>query len=189
MRVARLMVVIPAMLLLAACADDGPTGVATDAAVAGLNRGAAGQSAGAPGRAARTTIVDVALAVNAQTGEFSTLIAAVLRADLAGALAADGQRTVFAPTDAAFAKLGLDADNIDGVPLDALTDILLYHVTGGRRDAASVTDKTRIRMLNGGFTRISVQGDGAYINDAKIVAVDIAASNGIIHVIDAVLLP
>lgn len=135
------------------------------------------------------TIVDVALAVNAETGEFSTLIAAVLAADLAGPLSAVGQRTVFAPTDAAFAAIGLDAAAVADLPKDVLTDILLYHVAPGRRDAESVVSSTRIRMRSGGFTRISLSGGDAYINDARIVATDIAASNGIIHVIDGVLLP
>src|SRR5688572_13869116 len=74
------------------------------------------------------TIVEAALAVNAETGEFSTLIAAVVRAGLVDTLNGKRQFTVFAPTDAAFAKLGLNAGNIDTVPLDALTNILLYHV-------------------------------------------------------------
>jgi uncharacterized surface protein with fasciclin (FAS1) repeats len=189
MRVARMMVAIPAVLLMTACADEGPTGAALDDVTASLNRSAAAPAASAPGRAARTTIVDVALAVNAESGEFSTLIAAVVRADLLGALSANGQRTVFAPTDAAFAKLGLNADNIDTLPIDALTDILLYHVANGRRDAESVVTSSQIRMLNGGFTSISVTDEGAFINESRIIAVDVGASNGIIHVIDTVLLP
>jgi uncharacterized surface protein with fasciclin (FAS1) repeats len=189
MRAVRMMVAIPAVLLMTACADEGPTGAAFDDVTASLNRGAAEAAATAPGRAARTTVVDVALAVNAETGEFSTLIAAVLSADLAGALSANGQRTVFAPTDAAFAKLGLNADNIGTLPLDVLTNILLYHVANGRRDAESVVTSSQIRMLNGEFTTISLTDEGAFINDSRIIAVDVGASNGIIHVIDTVLMP
>ena len=135
------------------------------------------------------TVVEVAMAVNAQTGEFSTLIAAVVSAELAEALSAVGQRTIFAPTDAAFGALGLDADNIGGLPQDVLRNILLYHVAPGRRYAADVVSSDRIRMANGGFTEISLKNDGAYINDSKIVTTDVEASNGVIHIIDAVLLP
>jgi transforming growth factor-beta-induced protein len=139
--------------------------------------------------AASPTVVDVALAVNAETGEFSTLIAAVVTAELVDALSAVGQRTVFAPTDAAFAALGLDAGNIGTLPKETLTNILLYHVAPGRRLSGDVVSSDRIRMSNGGFTWISLEGGEAYINDSKIIAVDVEASNGVIHVIDAVLLP
>lgn len=135
------------------------------------------------------SIVDVALAVNADSGEFSTLIAAVVAADLVDALSAKGQKTVFAPTDAAFAELGLDADTIGDLPIDALTNILLYHVANGRRMAEDVTSSEQIRMLNGDFTAISLMDGMAYIDDSQIIAVDVPADNGVIHVIDAVLQP
>jgi len=139
----------------------------------------------------RTTIVDVAVAVNAESGEFSTLIAAVLAADPAvlAALTGNGQLTVFAPTDAAFGELGLNADNIGDLDQSALTNILLYHVAKGRRMAEDVVSSSQIRMYSGLFTSISLMGDMAYINDAQIVATDVPADNGIIHVIDAVLVP
>jgi uncharacterized surface protein with fasciclin (FAS1) repeats len=159
-------------------------------ATAPLVAGEAEARAAASQRSASSpTIVDVALAVNAESGEFSTLIAAVVSADLVAALSAVGQRTVFAPTDAAFAELGLDADNIGDLPGDALKDILLYHVAPGRRYAADVVSSDRIRMVNGGFTRIELRGGAAYINDSQIVVTDVEASNGVIHIIDAVLLP
>jgi uncharacterized surface protein with fasciclin (FAS1) repeats len=142
-----------------------------------------------PPPAASPTLADVALAVNAETGEFSTLIAAVVAADIVGALNARGQRTVFAPTDAAFAALGLSADNIGDIPVEALRNILFYHLTPGRLAAADVVQRTRLRMANGGTTRIRVDEEGAFINGSQIVAVDVEAMNGIIHVIDAVLLP
>jgi uncharacterized surface protein with fasciclin (FAS1) repeats len=139
--------------------------------------------------AAPETIVDVALSVNEATGEFSTLIAALVSADLVDALAGTGPFTVFAPTDAAFAEIGLDATNIGSLPTEALADILLYHVVPARRDAASVTSVSSLTMANGGTTMIAVTQMGAFINDARIVQTDVAASNGIIHIIDAVLLP
>jgi uncharacterized surface protein with fasciclin (FAS1) repeats len=136
-------------------------------------------------------IVEVALSVNSQTGEFDTLIAALLAANPAviETLSGNGQFTVFAPTDAAFAAIGLDETTVGSLPQDALTNILLYHVARGRRDAADVVSSSQIRMLNGGFTHITIDDSGAFINDAQIVATDVPAANGIIHVIDGVLLP
>jgi uncharacterized surface protein with fasciclin (FAS1) repeats len=146
--------------------------------------------------AARTApadnIVDTAIAVNAQTGEFSTLIAAVLAADPAviKTLTTQRQLTVFAPTDAAFAKLGLNAGNI-GTALDTatLTGILLYHVAPGARYAEDVVSSTKIRTLAKSFLSVSVRADGAYVNDSKIIATDIQTTNGVIHVVDSVLIP
>jgi transforming growth factor-beta-induced protein len=138
---------------------------------------------------ATNTVVDVALSVNASTGEFSTLIAALAAADLVDVLAGAGPFTVFAPTDAAFAQLNLNAGNIGSLPVATLRDILLYHVTPARRDAASVTAASSLTMANGGTASIMVMQGGAFINDSQIVQTDIGASNGIIHVINAVLLP
>jgi len=138
------------------------------------------------------TIVDVAIAVNAESGEFSTLIAAVLAADPAvlATLSGNGQFTVFAPTDAAFAELGLDADNIGDLDEGALTQILLYHVARGRRNSNGVLGSRRINTLQGGFL---MQSDGVLTDalggEARIIVTDVAAANGIIHVIDAVVLP
>ena len=136
------------------------------------------------------TILETALAVNADTGEFSTLIAAVLHADLAGPL--DGRRhfTVFAPTDEAFGALGLDADNISDLPAEDVAAILLYHLPPGGRFAEDVVAAKRIRMVNKGFTFVSLDDQGGvFINEAQVVATDIDCSNGVIHVIDGVLLP
>jgi uncharacterized surface protein with fasciclin (FAS1) repeats len=182
MKVQHMMVAGLMALTTLACAEAAPGPLAVGDA--DLARAGASQRP-----ASGETIVDVALAVNAETGEFSTLIAAVVAADLLGALSAVGQRTVFAPTDEAFGKLGLNAESIVDLPKDVLTDILLYHVTPGQRDAGSVVSSDRIRMLNGGFTMIRLEGGVAYINDSQIVATDIEASNGMIHVIDGVLLP
>lgn len=137
----------------------------------------------------RETIVDVALAVNADSGEFSTLIAALVAADLVGALDGNGQYTVFAPTDAAFAKLDLNADNIGDLDKAALTDILLYHVARGNRMASDVVSSEQIRMLNGDFTEIGLMDGNAYIDESMIVATDVPADNGVIHIIDTVLIP
>jgi uncharacterized surface protein with fasciclin (FAS1) repeats len=141
------------------------------------------------------TLVDVAIAVNSSgpfAGQFDTLIAAVLAADPAvvRTLSGNGQFTVFAPTDAAFEALGLDAANISALPQPVLTDILLYHVARGRRDAAQVVGADRLRMLNGGFL---MQSGGVLTDNqgrtANIIVTNVPAANGIIHAIDAVVLP
>ena len=135
------------------------------------------------------TIVEIALSVNADSGEFSTLIAAVQYAGLVDALNGNRQFTVFAPTDAAFAKLGLNAGNITSLPKDMLTNILLFHVAPGERFAADVVSASKVRTLNKSFAAVEVNDMGAYIDGAKIIATDIDASNGVIHVIDSVMLP
>jgi uncharacterized surface protein with fasciclin (FAS1) repeats len=140
-------------------------------------------------------IVDTAIAVNSDgpfKGQFDTLIAAVLAADpaVARTLSGKGQFTVFAPTDAAFAMLGLNPDNVGALPKAALTNILLYHVARGERLAADVVDSSRIRTLYGAFVKV----DGTVLTDkvgrdANIIVTDVRASNGVIHAIDSVLLP
>lgn len=139
--------------------------------------------------------MDVALAANAQTGEFSILIAALQAADPAVMRTLDGkgQFTVFAPTDAAFVsllgELGLTAEQLLSNQ-DLVTQVLLYHVARGNRESAAVLGSSRIRTLEGGFLFQS----GGVLTDANgrtsnITAVDIDASNGVIHVIDRVVLP
>ena len=141
------------------------------------------------------SIVEVAIAVNADgpfAGQFDTLIAAVLAADPAvlETLSGRGQFTVFAPTDDAFAELGFDADNIGTLDQGALTQILLYHVARGSRDEESVIGSTRIRTLQGGF--LSQSGGTLTDNlgrEANIIVTDVPAANGMIHAINAVVLP
>jgi uncharacterized surface protein with fasciclin (FAS1) repeats len=145
------------------------------------------------------TIVDVAIAVNSEgpfAGAFDTLIAAVLAADPAvlATLLGNGQHTVFAPTDDAFADLDLYPDNIGDLPQEALTQILLYHVAPGRRYAADVIASERIRTLYGrGQMGLLDQYDGVLTDnlgrEANIIVTDVEAANGIIHAIDAVVLP
>jgi uncharacterized surface protein with fasciclin (FAS1) repeats len=140
-------------------------------------------------------IVEVALAVNASgpyAGAFDTLITAVLAADPAVAkrLTSRGQSTVFAPTDDAFAALGLTPENVGNLPQAALTEILLYHVLPGRRDSNEVLASSRLRTVQGGFLKqASAQLTDNLGRKANIIVVDVPASNGIIHAIDAVVLP
>lgn len=140
-------------------------------------------------------LVDVAVAVNSSgpyAGAFDTLIAAVLAADPAVVkrLTSKGQSTVFAPTDDAFAALGLTPDNVGTLDKEFLTDVLLYHVVTGRRDSSQVISSTRLRTLQGGILR---QASGVLTDNlgrkANIIVTDVPASNGIIHAIDAVVLP
>jgi uncharacterized surface protein with fasciclin (FAS1) repeats len=136
---------------------------------------------------ATNDIVDVAL----EAGSFSTLVKAVQAAGLVGTLRGDGPLTVFAPTDEAFGKL--PADTIPSLLLpenrDALSRILTYHVIAGRVDSTTALRAAEVKTVEGQSVSIRLEGGRLRINDATVVANDIEASNGIIHVIDSVLLP
>ncbi len=122
---------------------------------------------------------------------FNTLVAAVKAAGLAEALQAKGPFTVFAPTDAAFAKL--PAGTVDALLKDPakLAAILKYHVVSGKVMAADVIKGKGAKpaTLTGAALDITVKGGMVYVNGAKVTGADVAASNGVIHVIDTVLLP
>jgi uncharacterized surface protein with fasciclin (FAS1) repeats len=124
-------------------------------------------------------------------GTFKTLIAAVEAAGLTGALSGQGKGplTVFAPTDAAFAKLG--NETIQALLKDKakLAAILQYHVVAGEVLAADVVQLSSANTLNGAAVSISVNGGVVKVNDSVVTATDIKARNGVIHVIDTVLLP
>jgi len=126
-----------------------------------------------------------------QAGSFKTLIAAAQAAGLADALATTKNITVFAPTDEAFAKLpaGTVDDLLKPENKDKLVAILTYHVVPGKVMAADVTGKeTKAKTVQGG--EVTVNGtNGVTVDGAKVVTADIAADNGVIHVIDAVIMP
>ncbi len=131
-------------------------------------------------------IIDTAVAA----GGFTTLIAAVEAAGLVDALKGEGPFTVFAPTDAAFAAL--PAGTLDALladPTGELTQILLYHVVPETVLAADLVDGMTLPTLQGGELTVSITPEGATVNGINIVTTDIATSNGVIHVIDAVLIP
>lgn len=133
------------------------------------------------------SIVDIAV----NDGRFDTLVAAVVAADLADALSG-GEWTVFAPTDAAFAKLGLDADNIaDSFSKAELTDILLYHVlTSEVTSSKAKTMLGDITMANGRLAGLKYFDGTLWVNDdSKVIIADVIASNGVIHAVDTVILP
>ncbi len=132
-------------------------------------------------------IVDTAVAA----GSFKTLVAAVQAADLVDTLKGDGPFTVFAPTDEAFAKLpdGTVESLLKPENKEKLQAILTYHVVAGKVMAADITGKTMDAASVNGKT-LSVDGtNGVTVNGATVVSADVSASNGVIHVIDAVLLP
>jgi uncharacterized surface protein with fasciclin (FAS1) repeats len=133
---------------------------------------------------ARQNIVETAV----QAGTFNTLVTAVKEAGLVDALSGDGPLTVFAPTDEAFAKLGEDTIKAVLADKELLTKILTYHVVSGRVTSGDVVKLQTAPTLQGQDVRISTMG-GVRINDSMVVTADIETTNGIIHVIDAVLLP
>ena len=160
--------------------------LATLAVAAAVAVAAAG-IAGAPARAAGTDIVDTAIAA----GQFKTLAAALDGAGLVATLKGQGPFTVFAPTDAAFAKLpaGTVDDLLRPENKAKLAAILTYHVVPGRVMAADVVRLKEAKTVNGETVDVKADGGSVMINDAKVTAADVAASNGVIHVIDTVILP
>jgi transforming growth factor-beta-induced protein len=136
--------------------------------------------------AALPNIVEIAVA----DGRFETLVAAVVAADLADVLQSEGPFTVFAPTDEAFAALPEGTVEALLADIPTLTDILLYHVVAGAAVfAEDVVELSYAETAQGAPVIISVTDEGVFINDAQVIITDIEASNGVIHVIDAVILP
>ncbi len=133
------------------------------------------------------TIVDVA----ASNADFETLVAAVKAAGLVETLSGEGPFTVFAPTDEAFAKLpaGTLEDLLKPENKDKLVAILTYHVVAGKVTAADVVKLDTATTVNGQAADISVEGGTVKVDGATVTATDIGASNGVIHVIDTVILP
>lgn len=130
-------------------------------------------------------IVEVAQAA----GTFNTLIAAVQAAGLVDVLKGEGPFTVFAPTDEAFAKIPEDQLNALLADKEALKAVLLYHVVPGAVMASEVVTLSSAATANGQEVSIAVNDGTVMIDNAKVVATDIEASNGVIHVIDSVILP
>jgi transforming growth factor-beta-induced protein len=176
-------------LVAAACGDDGDDSSAdtTVATVAPSTEPASTEAAAAeePG-----TVVDVAV----ESGEFPTLVAAIEAAGLVDTLNGPGPFTVFAPTEEAFADLLATLDVTAEELLadtETLTAVLTYHVVPVEATSETVVtlDGAEVETVNGAPVLITVDGDAVMVNDANVLAVDIEASNGVIHVIDKVLLP
>jgi uncharacterized surface protein with fasciclin (FAS1) repeats len=181
----KILSLVLALTVVAACGDDGDS-TTTDSPAA-TNAAATPTTAAA----AAKDIVDTAV----DAGSFTVLAEALTKADLVATLKGTGPFTVFAPTDEAFAA-ALKSLNITKDQLFAdktkLTSILTYHVASGRVPAAEVVklDGKEAKTVNGAAVTISIKGSDVYLNgDTKVTQADVAASNGVIHVIDKVLVP
>ncbi|HSJ36542.1 MAG TPA: fasciclin domain-containing protein [Acidimicrobiia bacterium] len=178
-------------LALAACG--GTDDDATETTAAPATTEAVSETTMAPETTEAMTemdIVDTAVAA----GDFTTLAAALDAADLVDTLKGEGPFTVFAPTDAAFeaalADLGLTADELLA-DTETLTSILTYHVVPGEVPATDVVtlDGQEVETVNGETLTITIDGETVMVDDATVAQADVFASNGVIHVIDSVLLP
>ncbi|WP_320827615.1 fasciclin domain-containing protein [Reinekea sp.] len=139
--------------------------------------------ASADGHGMKKDIVDTAVAA----GSFGTLVTAVQAAELVDTLKGAGPFTVFAPNDAAFAKI--PAATLNGLVADkeALTSVLGYHVVPGKLMAADVVGVYQVTTITGRTLNIKVMDSTVYVNGSKVIATDIETSNGVIHVIDTVI--
>ena len=136
---------------------------------------------------ARKDIVDTAVAA----GKFNTLAAALKAAGLVDTLKGEGPFTVFAPTDEAFAKLpaGAVEDLLKPENKDKLTAVLTYHVVPGKAMSRDLKDGQNVKTVNGKSAEVKIEGGKVMVGDANVTSADVAASNGVIHVIDTVLMP
>jgi uncharacterized surface protein with fasciclin (FAS1) repeats len=169
-RIALRSLFVAATLALVACGGQASTTTAQD-----------------PSAVAKADIVDTA----ASAGSFKTLIAAVKAADLEGTLRGAGPFTVFAPTDEAFAKLpaGTVESLLKPENKEKLKGILTYHVVAGNVDAAAAMKLTTAKTVNGKELKLDASSGSLHVGKATVTKADISASNGVIHVIDTVLIP
>lgn len=182
---------VVATVSFAGCGGPGPQNEAgnPNAAADGENAGSDGldQAENASADSEAKDIVDTAVAA----GDFNTLATALKAAGLIDTLRSEGPFTVFAPTDAAFAKLpkGTVDNLLKPENKDQLVSILTYHVIAGKVDAETASSLDSADTVNGAALSISADGGTVKINDATVTKADINCSNGIIHVIDSVILP
>ncbi len=178
---------VPALAIaIAACSSAASPSAAPTTAPTAPAAAAAPSTAPSVSAAMTKDIVETAT----EAGSFKTLLAAVKAAGLVETLQGKGPFTVFAPTDAAFAAL--PAGTLDGLLKDpaALKKVLLYHVVSGAVTADKVVGLTSATSVEGSPITIAVKDGSVYLNgSAKVVTPDVMASNGVIHVIDQVLLP
>lgn len=137
----------------------------------------------------RTARVPWGIPETAMANGFTTLAGAVDAAGLFDTLSGPGPFTVFAPSNSAFAKFSAEELNAILADKALLTSILTYHVVPGRVSANDVVNSTELTTVNGKALKVEIKGNEVFINDARVVATDITSANGIIHVIDAVLVP
>ena len=152
-----------------------------------IDRAATPAAQHAQDAAAQKDIVGTAVAA----GQFKTLAAALSAAGLVDTLKGDGPFTVFAPTDAAFAKLppGTVESLLRPENKEKLKAVLTYHVVAGKAMAADLKDGESVKTVNGKDLTPAISGGKVMVGNANVVKADVAASNGVIHVIDAVLMP
>ena len=144
----------------------------------------AGAGAATPAQSQKDIVQTAAAA-----GQFKTLASLLTRAGLAGALKQPGQYTVFAPTDAAFRKVPMKTLNGLLRNRAKLRAVLLYHVVAGKVTVADVVRLSSAKTLNGKNVRIRVAGSNVFVNSARVTTPDVMATNGVIHVVNRVLIP
>ena len=144
--------------------------------------------AGAPATARPSDEKNIVQTAQA-AGNFKTLTKLVVKAGLAGTLSSSGPYTVFAPTDAAFKKVPKSTLNSLAKNRAKLRAVLLYHVVAGRVPSSQVVMLKSAKTLNGKSVRIHTAGGKVFVNNAKVTRTDINASNGVIHVVNRVLIP
>jgi uncharacterized surface protein with fasciclin (FAS1) repeats len=161
------------------------TAVAVASAVAVAAPASAGPQGSAASAGAKKDIVETAV----EAGQFNTLTSLLKKAGLVKTLKGKGPYTVFAPTDAAFAKVPQATLDELGQDKAKLRSVLLYHVVGRKLTAAKIVKRRSVKTLNGQRVRIRVRGETVRIGGARVTTPDVRASNGVIHVIDKVLIP
>jgi uncharacterized surface protein with fasciclin (FAS1) repeats len=186
----RLILLVATTALVAACSGESES-TTTEAAQASTTTTIAEEVTTTMAESTTTEAMEqMSIVATAEAaGDFTTLLAAVEAAGLVETLEGEGPYTVFAPTDDAFAAL--PEGTVEGLLEDpeALGDILLYHVVPGEVTSDQVVTLESATTAQGSDVSIRVEGDSVFVNDAQVIMTDIQASNGVIHVIDAVLLP
>ena len=160
------------------------TALAAASAVAVAGPASAGPQ-GSASAVAKKDIVQTAV----EAGQFDTLTSLLKKAGLVKTLKGKGPYTVFAPTDAAFAKVPQETLDELGQDKAKLRSVLLYHVVGRKLTAAKIVKRRSVKTLNGQRVRIRVRGETVRVGGARVTTADVRASNGIIHVINKVLIP
>ena len=161
------------------------TALAVASAVAVAAPASAGPQGGAASAGAKKDIVETAV----EAGQFDTLTSLLKEAGLVKTLKGKGPYTVFAPTDAAFAKVPQATLDELGQDKAKLRSVLLYHVVGRKLTAAKIVKRRSVKTLNGQRVRIRVRGETVRVGGARVTTADVGASNGVIHVISKVLIP
>jgi uncharacterized surface protein with fasciclin (FAS1) repeats len=161
------------------------TAVAAASAVAVAGTASAGPQESAAAAGAKKDIVKTAV----EAGQFNTLASLLKKAGLVKTLKGKGPYTVFAPTDAAFAKVPKATLDALGQDKAKLRSVLLYHVAGRKLTAAKIMKRRSIKTLNGQRVRVRVRGETVRVGGARVTTADVRASNGVIHVINKVLIP